>query len=220
MLFHPSNAPYWFLLGIGITLFLFVIFSGMGDTDLDLDSDLDIEAESPIDILGSLGFGQVPTLLLLALDFSLWGAIGWFFNVAIALLSYPIPRGIFGWGGLVFLVSLFISLWIGSWFARPLGKIFASFGEDVSSERLLGRIGTVTSRAIPYLVEGKLGQVDVTDSAGNLVTISVALPEWATVIPHYGQQILIIDQQQHSYIAIAKDSSDEDKWIDRINRQG
>ncbi|MEG3435505.1 DUF1449 domain-containing protein [Pannus brasiliensis CCIBt3594] len=214
MLFHPSNAPYWFLFGIGITLFLFVIFSGMGDDDLDLDG----EAESPLDILGFLGFGRVPTLLLLALDLSLWGVIGLFFNVVIAILAYPIPRGIFGWGGIVFLVSLFISFGIGSWLARPLGKIFASFGEDVSSERLIGRIGTVTSRAIPYLVEGRLGQGDVMDSAGNLVTISVALPEWATVIPHYGQRILIIDRQQHSYIAIAKDSSDEDKWIDRVHR--
>nr|MDJ0511394.1 DUF1449 domain-containing protein [Crocosphaera sp.] len=87
--------------------------------------------------------------------------------------------------------------------------------EDVKSERLIGCVGTVSSKTIPYLIEGKIGQADVYDTAKNLVTISVNLPHWADVIPHHGQHILIIDRQEHSYLGIAKDSSDEDKWLNQ-----
>lgn len=220
MLFDRANIPYWIFLGIGIFLFVFVIISGGGDDDLDLDGDadsdisgnlLDLDADSdgqfsPLQILGWLGFGKAPLILLLATDFSFWGVFGWMLNV---LLNSP-----GGWLSYVILLgSLTMSLSLGRLIARPLGKIFASFGEDGSSDRLIGCIGTVSSAFIPLETEEKIGQVDVIDSAHRLVTINAQLPQWAKIVPRRGQFVLVIEYQPQSYLVIAKDSSDQDKWL-------
>lgn len=242
MLFHPANLIYWVLLGIGVTFFLLIIISGGGDEggeidgdvdinldsngfnlDADVDADIDAEAEfdsgdngfSPWRFLGWFGLGKAPLMILLGIDFSAWGMTGWILNTILGSLTGKIPEGFLGLGGVVFIVSLITGLFVGKLLSNPLGKIFSSFSEDVSSERLIGCVGTVTTKTIPYLTEGKIGQADVYDLAGNLVTISVCLPHWANVIPHNGQAILIIERQEHSYIGIMKDSSDEDKWFSR-----
>lgn len=235
MLFDPANLSYWIFLGIGVFLFLLVIFSGGGDDDIEVDTDVDLDADldsgliefdtdadvdgdsdfNPVQILGWLGVGKAPLMLLLAIDFSAWGVLGWMFNVGIGGIIGRIPVNFWGFGGIILFTSLAISLFIGSLISRPLGKIFASFGEDTSSDRLIGCEGTVTSKKLPYLVEGKIGQADVFDSSGNLVTISVSLPDWAKVVPYRGQEILIIDRQEHCFIAIAKESSDRDKWFNK-----
>ncbi|EAZ89234.1 OB-fold-containig protein [Crocosphaera chwakensis] len=242
MLLHPANLIYWVLIGVGVTFFLLIIISGGGDEGGELDSDMDInvdshgfsfeaDVETDIDadlsgdgdefnlfqLLTWFGLGKAPLMILLAIDFSAWGVVGWTLNTILGSLTGTIPDQFFGLGGLVFFLSLFIGLWTGKLLSYPIGQMFASFGEDVKSERLIGCVGIVTSKTIPYLIQGKIGQADVYDTAGNLVTISISLPHWADVIPHYGQAILIIDRQEHSYIGISKDSSDEDKWINQTN---
>ncbi|WP_107667282.1 OB-fold-containig protein [Cyanothece sp. BG0011] len=242
MLLDSANLVYWVLIGIGVAFFLLIIVSGGGDEGGDLDSDIDINFDSngfrldadleadvateissdgdefnPFQLLAWFGLGKAPLMILLGIDFSAWGIAGWTLNVILGSLTGTIPTQFFGLGGFVFFLSLFIGLWIGKLLSHPIGQIFSSFGEDVKSERLIGCVGIVTSKTIPYLIEGKIGQADVYDMAGNLVTISVSLPHWADVIPHYGQAILIIDRQEHSYIGISKGSSDEDKWINQTN---
>ena len=135
MLFDLANFTYWIFLAIGVFLFLLVIFSGGTDDDLDLDADADIDAGDanfgPIQILSVFGVGKAPLLLLLAIDFSLWGAIGWIVNVFIASAIGSIPTGFFG--GLILFGSFAVSIYTGGLISRPLGKLFASFGEDTSS---------------------------------------------------------------------------------------
>jgi hypothetical protein len=234
MLFNPVNLPYWIFLGMGVLLFLLVIVSGGGDDDVELDADAEIDIDVDVDInadigdgglhldtdsefsalqiLGWLGFGKAPLLLLLATDFSLLGLIGWILNVTWAGVWGSFPQGF--WAGVVTMVALVMSLFFGSLIARPLGKIFASFGEDASGDRLIGCIGTVSSARIPQENEGKIGQIDVLDTSRNLVTITANLPEWAKVIPSRNQKVLVIDRQPKSYLVIAKDSSDEDLWLE------
>jgi hypothetical protein len=172
-------------------------------------------ASMPFQLLGWLGFGKAPFLLLAGIDFSLWGTLGWMLNVWLGSVTGTMPTHLLGLGGLVLLLSLGLSLWLGRLFSRPIASLFVSFGQDVSQERLIGCVGTVTSKTLPYLSSGKIGQAHVYDAAGNLLTITVALPHWAQVIPHHNQSILIIDQstQSRTYLAVAKDSSDEDKWL-------
>jgi hypothetical protein len=234
MWFDKTNLPYWILLSVGLLLFFLVIFSGGGEDDLDVDADgdLDLDADAEIDadgdldldgeasnftisslkVLGWLGIGQAPLILLLGLDFSLWGVLGWTANVFVGELTGHLPLNLLGLGGFIFLSSGTLALAVGKLCAKPLGQVFSGFGEDVSSDRLIGCEGIVTSKTIPPMTEGKFGQADVIDPAKNLLTIDAALPHWATVIPHRGQKILVIEQSEHCYIAIAKDSSDEDKW--------
>ena len=156
-------------------------------------------------------------MILLGIDFSVWGTLGWLFNVVIGEVTGVMPTRFFGWAGVILMSSFLISLWLGRLCALPISQVFQTFSQDVTAERVVGTIGTVTSKKLPYLIEGKIGQAHVYDAAGNLLTISVSLPDWATVIPHHNQRILIIDQSPkgYGYLAITKDSSDEDKWLNQ-----
>ncbi|MEQ8754046.1 MAG: DUF1449 family protein [Coleofasciculus sp. G1-WW12-02] len=218
MLFNLLNLPYWIFLGMGVLLFLVVIVSGGGDDDFDfdVDADADIDVDTGGDfamgsMFGLLGVGKVPLILLLATDCSLVGLFGWMMNVAIANVTGTIPTGLLG--GVVGGASLVLSLFCGGLISRPLGKIFADFGEDASGERLIGCQGTVSSRSIPLESQGKIGQVDVLDPNGNLVTINATLPQWAKIIPNRGNYVLVIERQPESYRVITKDSSDQQQWL-------
>ncbi len=241
MLFDGSNLPYWILLGLGVALFLFVIVSGGGDDDLDVDADADIDADadggnpvdfdadsdsdfSPLQVLGWLGLGKAPLILLLATDLSLWGVLGWLTNVIIGGLVGGVVSGLIG--GAVLLGSLSLSLLAGGQIARPIGKIFASFGEDASGDRLVGCIGTVSTGKIPKASDNKIGQVDVVDPAKNLVTVNAVLPDWAAVLPSLGDKVLIIEHHSltpasttsSTYSVIVKDSVDQDAWFANHSR--
>lgn len=219
MLFNFANLPYWVLLGIGISLFLIVIISGGGDDDLDLDADadgdlLDLDTTTdfnPSDILGWLGFGKAPLILLLAADFSLWGLLGWMLSTTLGELLGRVPDAFLA--GAISIVSLILALAIGSFISRPIGQALASFGEDTRRDRLIGCIGTVSSAVIPRYQEERVGQVDVLDAARNRVTVIARLPEWATIVPRVGEKVLVIECQPQHYLVIAKDSPDQDYWM-------
>ena len=241
MVFSLVNLPYWILLGAGIFLFMFVILSGGGDDDLDVDADADLDIDADLDAdfalnaetlvdfdaeadagsegsgLGALqmlawfGLGRTPLVLLLAMDFTLWGFAGWVLNVAIADGLQRSPTGGLAVG--VFLASLAFALMVGSWLSRPIGKIFAAFGEDASSDRLVGCLGTVTSAFVPFEESGKIGQVDVKDAAANLVTISAKLPDWANITLRRGAKVLVIERTEGHYLVIAQNSIDQQRWL-------
>ena len=215
MLFNSANMPYWILLGMGVLLFLFVIVSGGGDDDIDVDTDTDFDLSGLA--LGWMGIGKAPLILLLATDLSLWGLFGWMFNVWLGEFTDRVPSGV--WIFIVLILSLVASLFTGGLIARPIGKIFAEFGEDTSSDRLIGRHGTVSSATIPVEKRGRIGQVDIIDKSGNLVTINATVPEWATVIPRHGEKVIAIERQQDVYLAIAKDSPDIDRWLKVTNKK-
>ncbi|MBD2613347.1 DUF1449 family protein [Nostoc punctiforme FACHB-252] len=225
MLFSLNNLPYWIFLGMGILLFFFMIISGGGGEDFDIDADVDVDADVDADSNHELGFGQflgwagigkAPLILLLATDLSLWGVLGWMLNVWIGGVSNNIGSFI---GSIILFGSLIISLLLGGLIAQPIGKIFAEFGEDVSSDRLIGCIGIVTSAYIPTQNQGRIGQVDVLDAKRNLLTISAVLPDWGTVAPQRGERVLIIEHQAQIYVVIAKDSHDEEHWLTNSSRR-
>ncbi len=219
MLFNPGNMPYWILLGMGVLLFLFVIISGGGDDDIDIDSDVDVDSDFDITgfALSWMGIGKAPLILLLATDLSLWGLFGWMFNVWLGEFLGRFPNDTLSL--VVLILSLVASLFTGGLIARPMGKIFAEFGEDTSSDRLIGRHGTVSSATIPVEKQGRIGQVDIIDKSGNLVTINATVPEWATVIPRHGEKVIAIDRQQDVYLTIAKDSPDVQRWLRVTNKK-
>lgn len=216
MLFSPDNLPYWIFLGMGVLLFLFMIIFGGGEQDLDADADADFDTDSDGEfgfgqLLGWVGIGQAPLILLLAIDLSLWGIFGLIFNVWFNGFIKVIPSNFIS--GIVLLIALILSLLMGKLIAQPIGKIFAEFGEDVSSDRLIGCVGTVTSVYIPVENKGKIGQVDVLDTKRNLLTISAVLPEWATIAPQRGEKVIIIELKSRYYVVIAKDTPDQERWL-------
>ena len=188
------------------------------DDDVGISEELDGDADSNLSfwsVLSWFGVGKSPLLILLAIDFSTWGVTGWFLNVVFASFLNTIPTGLLAL--VIFIVSLMVSLWVGKILSHPIGQIFKDTGEEVGGDRLVGCIGHVTSKKVPSVVEGRIAQADVLDNASNLVTVEICLPEWAKVVPLRGQEILIIEQRQNYFLAIAKDSSDQDKWMNSIN---
>lgn len=218
MLFSLNNLPYWIFLGMGVLLFFFTIISGGGGEDFDIDADVDadVDADSNSELgfgqfLGWAGIGKAPLILLLATDLSLWGVLGWMLNVWFGgIANNNIVSFI---GSVILFSSLMISLLLGGLIARPIGKIFAEFGEDVSSDRLIGCIGIVTSAYVPTENQGRIGQVDVLDAKRNLLTVSAVLPDWATIAPQRGERVLIVEHKAQIYVVIAKDSPDEEHWL-------
>ncbi|WP_298616239.1 OB-fold-containig protein [uncultured Thermosynechococcus sp.] len=223
MLFHLIHTPYWIVLGMGVLLFLTVIFGDVGDEEVELEGDTDpLEVEVDLEggisfltILHWLGVGRAPLILLLALDFSLLGILGWFFNVLFYTLSGSWP-GVM-WSGGIAIAALLLALITGGLCSRPLGQIFAQFSEDTSRDRLLGCSGHVSSAHIPRSGTG-IGQVSVLDANRNRLILPAVLPAWATITPQHGQEILIIDRQENEYVVVAKDSLDEATWL-RQQRQ-
>ncbi len=216
MLYSLANLPYWIILGLGVALFVFAIAAGGGDDELDVDVEAEAEVEGDLGIAGLLvwlGLGRVPLILLLAMDLCFWGLLGWGFNLVAAALTGSIPVTLRGPGGVILASSLVLGLWLGSLVAGPVGKLFATFGQDAAGDRLIGCLGTVTSKTIPLLTAGRVGQVDVIDTSHNLVTVSALCPSWSTITPRRGQQVLVIDQHQQGYVVIAKDTTDEDRWL-------
>ncbi|KGF72775.1 hypothetical protein DO97_05500 [Neosynechococcus sphagnicola sy1] len=219
MLFDLANLPYWMLLLLGVLLFVFVIALGGSDDSLHthVEGDFpDLEADADAgfgfsDLLGWLGVGKAPLVLLLAVDLSLWGVVGWMLNSSLGSLGGTMPEGL---GAIaVMLSALGVALYLGRWAARPLEKIFASFGEDASSDRLVGCVGIVSSAMIPPYQTGRIGQVNVVDSARNRVIINAALPDWATVTAKLGVPVLVIDRQDQIYLVIVQGSVDQDHWL-------
>ena len=210
------------------------------DADLDVDADFDVDADADLggpsnmdaissvnvgadadadsgitalDILGWLGVGKAPLILLIALDLCLWGLLGWMANVMIGSIIRVIPTGIFGLP--ILLGSMAIALLLGGQIARPIGKVFASFGESASADRLVGCIGTVSSARLHKVSANKIAQVDVLDPAKNLVTVNAVLPLWVKIQPKIGDKVLVIERSDKAYLyfVIAKDSEDETKWF-------
>ncbi|MFS0513266.1 DUF1449 domain-containing protein [Nostoc sp. UIC 10607] len=214
MLFSPANLPYWIFLGMGVLLFFFMIISGGGGQDVDADVDVDADSSNELSFgqfLGWVGFGKAPLILLLATDLSLWGVLGWMLNVFISGTSNSNITAFVG--SVILFGSLMISLLMGGLIARPIGKIFAEFGEDASSDRLIGCVGIVTSAYIPTDNQGRIGQVDVLDIKRNFLTISAVIPDWATIAPQRGEKVLIIEHKAQIYVVIAKDSPDQEQWL-------
>jgi hypothetical protein len=101
----------------------------------------------------------------------------------------------------------------GSIISRPIGKLFAAFGEDTRGDRLIGCTGTVVSVNIPQQPTTQIGQVDAIDPAHNLVSINVQLPDWATQIPKRGDPVIIIEYSESFYLVVSKDSVDQKRWL-------
>lgn len=211
---------------------MFVILSGGGDDTLEVDADADVDVDidgsmdfsaddAPLDLgaeeanflqgLAWLGIGRTPLILLLAIDLTLWGFLGWLLNVCLGDVMNRSPVGLLAVG--VFLGSLVFALGLGSALSRPIGQIFAAFGEDATGDRLVGCLGTVSSAFVPFENSGKIGQVDVKDAAANLVTISAKLPNWATITLRRGAKVLVIERLGPYYLVIAQDSPDQAQWM-------
>lgn len=158
MLFHLIHTPYWIVLGMGVLLFLTVILGDVGAEEVDLEGDADpLEVEVDLEegisfltILHWLGVGRAPLILLLALDFSLLGVLGWFFNVLFYTLSGSWPGVV--WSGVIAIAALLLALTIGGCVHGLWGKFLRSLVKIPVAIACWGAVATSVLPIFPAVV--------------------------------------------------------------------
>jgi hypothetical protein len=223
MLFNSANHPYWIFIGMGLLLFALMFMVGGGDGEMDGDgSDGNLGLDF-LPLLLWLGIGRAPLIPLIAIDVTLVGVMGLSLNTLYYQWWGQFPGGWFK--GIVGVSAISLALILGGILSFPVGRLFSAFGDDVSSDRLLGCTGQVASASIPRQSSGQIGQVDVVDLAQNQVSISAALPDWSNhPPPQRGDTVIVIAQYSpgnaqgnaqdiQGYLVVTKDSPDYHHWL-------
>jgi membrane protein implicated in regulation of membrane protease activity len=184
------------------------------DADVDADSDVAADADGHGDaegesadggLLGFLGVGSVPLMLILIAFLGSFGAAGLLANVLVAgvLGSYP------NWAFVaVLLASALAALPLTRAITRTLGGFAARTTTAITSEQLVGRVGVVVSQS----VSRTYGRVAVRDRHGSLHTVfaitqAEALPERSEVA------LVAYDEQQRRFTVRALRRSTERQTI-------
>jgi membrane protein implicated in regulation of membrane protease activity len=213
-LFNWYNFP--FLVALGCCLFFaFVQLIGGfsdndGDPDLDTDLDLmadvdgdidtDLEADAgagrAVGVLGWLGIGQVPLVLVLMALLGSFGFIGLLTStLLIETVSLPVELGF----AIALLVALVLGFFGGGVLSRAFGRVVGRSSLAVSNEQLVGRAGVVVSAS----VSPSYGRVAVRDSQGTMHTV-FAVVEGGTNLPERAEvAITRYDASQRRFVVRA-----------------
>jgi len=237
MLLSIENLPYWIVLGAGGILFIAILsgqsgrrtpatgnrgkFSGASSGPSQSGT-----MPSPPDALSS---GQLADVvapdpsrkaqasfpLRMALTLTLWGLIGWTINVAVGASLGTMPQGLLAFA--IVTITLILALVLSHQLVSPLRWVINSRRQTMSFDPLVGCTGTVSSEHLYKLAEGDVAQIEVVDSQGDVLVVNAALPPWATVTPHHGDRVTLIEHSDevHLYYAVASDSPDQDNWLQR-----
>lgn len=224
MLFAIENLPYWIFLCLGLALFLLTLLSQAKQA-----------AEAPTSNIASLtqtvletGPGSdavvepdarrrpiAPFPLRMALTLTIWGLLGWLFNICIGTFLGAAPIGPLGFG--VVTMTLILSLIISHQLVSPLGWIISSRRNQSSLDYLVGCTGKVDQDQINRLAAGEITQIEVVDAQGSTLFVGAVLPAWFQVTPQPGDRLTLIErlEQGQVYHVVVADSSDQDDWLKR-----
>lgn len=174
------------------------------DTDVDADADVDVDVDADAEhdlhagggggLLGALGIGKVPLMLVLIGLLGSFGAVGLLVNSMLSFGgSYP------AWGFPLVLVGSFV---LALPLTRALSNLFAQIAPRsstaVSLAQLVGRVGTVVSAT----VSATYGRVAVRDSHGSIHTV-YAIVETSDPLPERSEVALIrYDEAQRRFIVV------------------
>lgn len=152
-IFIGANAVPTALLLFVVLYWIIVIFGALGTDFLDFDIDIDADGSTDLDMDGEglevswfnnvlqfFNLGKIPFMIWL----SFVSLPAWILSVNInGLLGFEsfIP------GFLVFLAALFVSLFLAKFLTWPFVKFFEKLDEDTKAKEIVGRVGTVTSKA-------------------------------------------------------------------------
>lgn len=188
-LLAPTNLPF----SVALLVMLLIGAAeaiGLGASAAHLDIDADAHAEGP-DLLGWLGVGRVPLLMLLVVFLALFGIVGLALQQAVGPLS-PWLAG--GAAAAASLPLLGIS-------ARGLARVLPRDETTaVSLDSLLGKRGAIT---VGTARRGSPAQARVKDVHGQ--------PHYVMVEPHEddhplgeGEPLLLVRREGNIFIAIGE----------------
>ncbi|NJM08852.1 YqiJ family protein [Candidatus Gracilibacteria bacterium] len=196
-LFAWYNIPFLVALGCCLFFALVQLIGGFGDNDADTDVDADVDVDLDIDanadggfdadldsaaahhgggagLLGWLGVGQVPLVLVLIALLGSFGFIG-LLTSALLIETLALPITI---GAVAMITGLLLGFFATGALSRAFGRIAGRSNAAISNEQLVGRAGIVVSPS----VSPSYGRVAVRDSHGTLHTI-FAVVEGSTNLP-------------------------------------
>ncbi|WP_165795185.1 hypothetical protein [Deinococcus koreensis] len=157
----------------------------------------DGDAATSAGVLGRLGLGGVPALLVL----TLLSFIGWVLTYLLQLLLWPgLPAALrLPVGLLTLLGALVAATLLTSWLLRPLRRLLQKV-EPGQPRSLVGRVGQVLSAR----VDERSGRAAVEDGGAGLILQVRAQPPDQ---PRRGERVVLLDYDpaENSYLVVSED---------------
>ena len=182
----PENLPFSVALAVMLLIGL-VEAVGLGASAMDLDADADV----PGDLLGWLGVGRVPLLMLIVVFLAIFGLVGLIIQQAVGPLPAALAAAIAG-------VAALPLTGIG---ARGLARIMPRDETTaVSLDSLVGKRGTIT---VGTARAGSPAQARVKDVHGQ--------PHYVMVEPHdadhpigEGETVLLVGRDGNLFTGLGE----------------
>lgn len=164
--------------------------------DLDSDADLDMDADGDLNLLGWLGVGRVPLMILLALFLAAFGVIGLIGQQVVANLT-----GVLASGWLAAPAAAIAALPVTGLGARGLARILpGDLTTAIDVEELVGRGAViVTGRA----TQGSPARARAEDRFGQSHYFMVEPDNPGTAFEE-GERVLLVRRQGDCFRAIAR----------------
>jgi len=229
---HWWNLPFLVMLGLCGVFFLLQIVGMVGgggdhevgpDADADADVDADADADHDVDadhdaeaggataawheVLGFLGVGRVPFMVVWVTLFLFAGFSGFFVNRVLFVRSEGDYRG--WWFALVVLASLVVGLAGVRLFSRLAARLVDVGGRGaVTKNELAGKVGVVAS---PVL-DAKYGEIRLHDDRGNELLVHGCVRAGEQPLARGAKVVLIsFDPEKELFWAAACPEVDDEK---------
>ncbi len=201
LLEQPHNWLYSFFILISLGIWLVSalgVFSTDASADIAHDIGADLHVDGFFDGLGEvIGFGMVPTSVLITLIMFAQGVTGIALNEWLLALLAPEGLAVYLLLGANFLISLVGGFAFAAVVSRPLRYVFKDYGTAIKADSLIGKIAQVSSGK----VNAESGQATLKLEDGNLIEIAVRTSESQHLL-EYGQKLLIFefDKERNVYL--------------------
>jgi hypothetical protein len=209
---HWWNLPFLVMLGLCGAFFVLQaigILGGTGDHDVDADHDVDVDADADHDVdaehdadadaeggggmtagwhevLGFLGVGRVPFMVVWVTLFLFGGFTGIFVNRVLFVRAEGDYRGWWLWP--VSGVALVVGLVGVRLFSRLAARLVDVGGHGAAKkEDLIGKIGVVASP----ILDARHGELRVHDDRGNEMLLHACLRAGDAALTHGTQVVLV-----------------------------
>jgi hypothetical protein len=217
---HWWNLPFLVMGGLCGVFFLLQaigLLGGSGDHEVDADHDVDADADGGDadggmaagwqEVLGFLGVGRVPFMVVWVTLFLFAGFTGIFVNRVLFVRADGNYRG--WWLLPVSGLALVVGLVAVRLFSRLAARLVDVGGHGAAKKQdLIGKIAVVAS---PVL-DGRHGELRVHDDRGNELLLHACLPAEEATLSRGAKVVLVsYDEDKHLYLAAACPEVEDEK---------
>jgi hypothetical protein len=214
---HWWNLPFLVMLGLCGAFFLLQAIGLLGASGDDADADHDVDADVDADaggmtaawheVLGFLGVGRVPFMVVWVTLFLFGGFTGIFVNRVLFVRADGNYHG--WWLGPVSGVAFVVGLAGVRLFSRLAARLVDVGGPGAATKQgLIGKIGVVASP----ILDARHGELRVQDDRGNELLLHACLPAGEAALAHGAKVVLVsFDEERQLYWAAACPEVEDEK---------